>query len=110
VDGTEITMAAIGKVLIAAGGGQRERAFFRQTRLDRRPTSQRARLLTIGIVLRNALVDQGFVVFSPLTNIHHKDHVHFHAHDLLGAPNQPTNWESAISSDLARARGEISNR
>lgn len=110
IDGKEVTVEDIGKEIMDAARGWGETMFYRRSKLEARPTSRRDRFVTIAIVLRNALVDQGFVVYSPLTNPFHKDHFHFHVHDRLGRADPPLDWEAAIANDLARARGEISIR
>jgi hypothetical protein len=62
----------------------------------------------LGVLLRNALVDSGFVVYDPTTNSGHRDHFHFEipASDAdlaamrVGDPD----------AEAARARDELLNR
>jgi hypothetical protein len=68
--------------------------------------------LRIGVILRNALVDSGFVVFDPLTNAAHRDHFHFHLPDdaeraaRLARPDlADEERERLIDPDLRRAAG-----
>jgi hypothetical protein len=64
------------------------------------------RARTVGIALRNALVDAGFLVYSPLTNGAHRDHLHIALPRTPLAPDaDSTQREQLLADELARAAG-----
>lgn len=101
LDGTERKIATLtGALLASARGHARGRGDEGGLFRDPRFASEEPGLRVIR-TLRNALVDEGFVVFTPLTNPSHHDHIHFH---LARAPvNAGENPEPAISAEIGRA-------
>lgn len=76
------------------------------------PDDPVVRALALGAIVRNALVDSGFVVYTPLTNNAHYNHFHFHlpatralADELADPRTSAARREALIAPDLALARG-----
>ena len=89
--------------LISNAGG--EGRWFRS--MEHVPADTRFnRARRVGVALRNALVDAGFVVYTPVTNATHRDHLHVTLpREPMGPDMSPEQRELEISAELAHAAG-----